>query len=138
MKLRIGFTHQYAGCYRRRARRFSFNQFLIVDDAHCSSTRAAQNVPAGTGGGRERVARGAAALHWFIDVEADECGSLNDWLAWRHSPHRYAARCALVSIDDMADDRRAHSRTGKRLRWENIPCAGSNTPHLLTRGNAVL
>lgn len=46
---------------------FSFNQFLIIDETPLLfHTGPAQDVPAGTGGGRERVARGTAALHCFV------------------------------------------------------------------------
>src|SRR4051812_16248083 len=110
---------------------FTFNQILIVDDDpllfHTGPRRMFPLV-------REAVAHvlgDAAKLRWvgFSHVEADECGSLNEWLA---VAPRAAPVCstigAMVSVNDLAD-RPAHpladgaglSLGSKRMRWLDAP-----------------
>jgi hypothetical protein len=84
---------------------FSFNQYLVVDDEpslfHTGPRKMFPLV-------REAVASVMSVERLrhvaFSHVEADECGSLNDWL--RAAP-RAAPLCgavaALVSIGDLAD-----------------------------------
>lgn len=84
---------------------FSFNQYLVVDDEpmlfHTGPRRMFPLV-------HEAVARVLPPdrLRYiaFSHVEADECGSLNEWLA---AAPRSAPLCgsvaALVSIEDLAD-----------------------------------
>ncbi len=84
---------------------FTMNQFLVVGDEpllfHCGprglfplvSAAASRVIPLDT-------------LRWitFGHVEADECGSMNEWLI--AAPHAQVAHGALgcaVSINDMAD-----------------------------------
>ena len=86
-------------------RGFSFNQFLSADDVpmlfHTGPRRMFPLVREAAAGVLpvERL-RYIGLLH----VEADECGSLIEWLAVapRSSP-RCGKLAALVSIDDMAD-----------------------------------
>ena len=62
---------------------FTFNQFLIVDDAAAAVPhRDAAPVPGRARGGR-RGSSTRPTLRWigFSHVEADECGALTDWLA---------------------------------------------------------
>jgi flavorubredoxin len=114
---------------------FTFNQFLIVDDApllhHTGPRRMFPLV-------REAVAHilgDASKLRYvtFSHVEADECGSLNDWL--RVAPEARAACgpvAAMVSITDLADrapltlTEDSELNLGhKRVRWLDTP----NLPH---------
>ena len=109
---------------------FSFNQFLVVDEEpllfHTGPRKMFPLV-------REAVAsvhpvdrlRYVAMSH----VEADECGSLNEWLA---AAPRAEPLCgttaAMVSIEDLAD-RRPHSLANgetlslgvHRVRWFDTP-----------------
>ena len=84
---------------------FSFNQFLIVDDApllfHTGPRKMFPLV-------REAVASvlPVERLRYIglSHVEADECGSLNDWLAVASQSSPLCGKvAALVSVDDMAD-----------------------------------
>ena len=109
---------------------FSFNQYLLVDDEpllfHTGlrglfpfvSEAVASVMPL------QRLRHVA-----FSHVEADECGSLNQWLA---AAPLAAPLCgtiaALVSINDMADrppralaDRETLSLGRHTLRWFNTP-----------------
>jgi flavorubredoxin len=114
---------------------FTFNQFLIVDEApllhHTGPRRMFPLV-------REAVAHvlgDVAKLRYvsFSHVEADECGSLNDWL--RDAPESRplcGAVAAMVSINDIADrepivltEDRELSLGNKRVRWLDTP----NLPH---------
>jgi flavorubredoxin len=84
---------------------FTFNQYLIMDDEpllfHTGPRKMFPLV-------REAVASvlGAQSLRYiaFSHVEADECGSLNEWLA--AAPQAVplcGSVAALVSINDLAD-----------------------------------
>jgi flavorubredoxin len=84
---------------------FTFNQYLIMDDDpllfHTGPRKMFPLV-------REAVASvlGAQSLRYiaFSHVEADECGSLNEWLA--AAPQAVplcGSVAALVSINDLAD-----------------------------------
>jgi flavorubredoxin len=114
---------------------FTFNQFIVKDEDpllfHTGPRRMFPLV-------RE------AALHLLGDVaklryvafshyEADECGSLNDWLAIAPRAEPVCSVIgAMVSVNDMAD-RPAHpledgaelSLGTKRMRWLDAP----NLPH---------
>ncbi len=84
---------------------FSFNQYLIVDDEpllfHTGPRKMFPLV-------REAVASvlPVERLRYiaFSHVEADECGSLNEWLAIApHSVPLCGRVAAMVSIEDLAD-----------------------------------
>jgi flavorubredoxin len=109
---------------------FSFNQYLVLDDEpllfHTGPRRLYPLVS-------EAVSRvmPVERLRWvsFSHVEADECGSLNDWLA--AAPHALplcGTIAALVSVSDLADRApRALAdgetiTTGRRtFRWFDAP-----------------
>lgn len=109
---------------------FSFNQYLILDD---------QPLLFHTGPRRMfPLVREAAAsvlpiekLRYiaFSHVEADECGSLNEWLAAApQSSPLCGAVAALVSIEDLADrapkalaDGEAVSLGSHSVRWIDTP-----------------
>ena len=110
--------------------KFSFNQYLIADDEpllfHTGPRKMFPLV-------REAVAsvlpvEGLRHIA-FSHVEADECGSLNDWLA---AAPRSMPLCgtiaAMVSIGDLADrapralaDGEALSLGKHRVRWFDTP-----------------
>src|SRR4249920_2350738 len=84
---------------------FSFNQYLITDDEpllfHTGPRKMFPLV-------REAVASvlPVERLRYvaFSHVEADECGSLNEWLAVApHSSPLCGTVAAMVSINDLAD-----------------------------------
>ncbi len=109
---------------------FSFNQYLIVDDEsllfHTGPRKLFPLV-------REAVASvlPVERLRYigFSHVEADECGSLNDWLAVApQSVPLCGSVAAMVSIEDMADRAPRGLADGEllglgthRLRWFDAP-----------------
>lgn len=114
---------------------FTFNQFLVVDDEPLLfHTGMRQLFPLV----REAVAHvlgDAGKLRWvaFSHFEADECGSLNEWLAV--APNAQAACSAIgamVSVNDQAarpprglTDGEEIALGKKRVRWLDAP----NLPH---------
>lgn len=114
--------------------RFSFNQYLIDDEAallfHTGPRRMFPLV-------REAVSRvvPAARLRYvaFSHFEADECGALNEWLAAAPQAEPVCGRiAALVSINDVADRPARALADGEMLalgrhavRWFDTP----HTPH---------
>jgi len=109
---------------------FSFNQYLIIDDEpllfHTGPRGMFPLV-------REAVASvlPPERLRYisFSHVEADECGSLNDWLKVAPDARPLCGRiAALVSINDMADrppralaDGETVSLGERRVRWIDTP-----------------
>lgn len=109
---------------------FSFNQYLIVDDNplifHTGPRKMFSLV-------REAVASvlPVSRLRYiaFSHVEADECGSLNEWLAAApESSPLCGTVAALVSINDLADrparalaDEEVLSLGNHSLRWFDTP-----------------
>lgn len=111
---------------------FSFNQYLIVDDEpllfHTGPRRMFPLV-------REAVASVLPPERLrhiaFSHVEADECGSLNEWLA---AAPRSAPLCgniaALVSISDLADRPPRALADGEALSLGRHTVRWYDTPHL--------
>jgi flavorubredoxin len=111
---------------------FSFNQYLIVDDEplifHTGPRRMFPLV-------REAVASVLPPERLrhiaFSHVEADECGSLNEWLA---VAPRSAPLCgsiaAMVSIDDLADRPPRALADGELLSLGKRAVRWFDTPHL--------
>jgi len=109
---------------------FSFNQYLIKDDApllfHTGPRRMFALV-------REAVASvlQPESLRYIgsSHVEADECGSLNEWLAAAPQAVPLCGQVAgMVSISDIADraprtlaDDEALSLGSHRVRWHDTP-----------------
>jgi flavorubredoxin len=111
---------------------FSFNQYLIVDDEplifHTGPRKmfplvreaAASVLPV------ERLRYIA-----FSHVEADECGSLNEWLAAApQSSPLCGTVAALVSISDLADRSPRALADGERLCLGKHTVRWFDTPHL--------
>ena len=109
---------------------FTFNQFLVLGDEpllfHTGPRRMFPAVHAAVG----RLMR-PETLRWiaFGHYEADECGSMNDWLA--AAPNALVAHGATgcaVSLNDMADrpprilaDGEVIDLGGKRIRYLDTP-----------------
>ncbi len=111
---------------------FSFNQFLIVDDApllfHTGPRKMFPLV-------REAVASvlPVERLRYIglSHVEADECGSLNEWLAVAPQSSPLCGQvAALVSIDDMADRPARALTDGETLTLGKHVVRWFDTPHL--------
>jgi flavorubredoxin len=111
---------------------FSFNQYLVVDDEpmifHTGPRKMFPLV-------REAVANvlPAERLRYisFSHVEADECGSLNEWLAIapKSSP-LCGTVAALVSIEDLADRPPRALRDGEVLSLGKHSVQWFDAPHL--------
>jgi len=111
---------------------FSFNQYLIADDEpllfHTGPRRMFALV-------REAVASvlPVESLRYigFSHVEADECGSLNDWLAAAPQSSPLCGQVAgLVSINDMADRPPRTMSDGEELSLGEHRIRWLDTPHL--------
>jgi flavorubredoxin len=119
---------------------FAFNQFLILADEpllfHTGPRRMFPLV-------REAVSRvlPPERLRWisFGHVEADECGSMNEWLGLApHSQVAHGDTACSVSLNDLADRPPRLLRNGesielgggKRVRYIDTP----HTPHAWESG----
>ena len=111
---------------------FSFNQYLIVDDEplifHTGPRKMFPQV-------REAVAKvmPVAELRYvaFSHVEADECGSLNEWLAVApRSMPLCGTVAAMVSINDLADRPPRALADGERLSLGKHSVQWFDAPHL--------
>ncbi len=111
---------------------FSFNQYLIVDDEsllfHTGLRKMFPLV-------REAVASviPLERLRYigFSHVEADECGSLNEWLAAApESVPLCGAVAAMVSIGDLADREPRALADGELLSLGRHSVRWFDTPHL--------
>lgn len=125
------------GIYRintpvRIAGGFSFNQYLLVDDQpllfHTGPRKLFPLV-------REAVASvlPVERLRYigFSHVEADECGSLNEWLAIAPQAEPLCGRVAtMVSIDDLADRPARALGDGETLALGRHVVQWFDTPHL--------
>jgi glyoxylase-like metal-dependent hydrolase (beta-lactamase superfamily II) len=110
---------------------FTFNQFLVDDDEpllfHTGPRRLFPLVRAAV----SHVLGDPAKLRWvgFSHVEADECGSLNEWL--EVAPHALpvcSQVAAMVSVSDFALRPPRALREGeelslgrKKMRWLDAP-----------------
>ena len=111
---------------------FSFNQYLIVDDApllfHTGMRQMFQLV-------REAVASvmPVEQLRYvsFSHVEADECGSLNQWLAVAPQAVPVCGTvAAMVSVNDLADRAPQVLADGEVLSLGTRQVQWFDTPHL--------
>jgi flavorubredoxin len=111
---------------------FTFNQYLVVDD---------ESLLFHTGPRRLFPAiRGAVAsvlpverLRWIglSHVEADECGSLNQWLAAApHASPLCGQVAAMVSIGDLADREPRALADGETLALGTRRVTWFDTPHV--------
>jgi len=111
---------------------FSFNQYLIVDDEpllfHTGLRKMFPLV-------REAVSSVMPVERLrhiaFSHVEADECGSLNEWLAVAPQSAPLCGRvAALVSISDLADRPPRALADGEALSLGKNTVRWFDTPHL--------
>jgi flavorubredoxin len=111
---------------------FSFNQYLVVDDEpmifHAGLRKMFPLV-------REAVASvlPVERLRYigFSHVEADECGSLNEWLAAApQSSPLCGTVAAVVSVNDLADRPARALRDGEMLSLGKHSVRWFDTPHL--------
>lgn len=111
---------------------FSFNQYLLVDDApllfHTGPRRLFPLV-------REAMAAVMPVEHLrylgFSHVEADECGSLNDWLAAAPEAVPLCGHvAAMVSVTDLADRPPRAMADGEQLSLGRHPVQWFDTPHV--------
>lgn len=111
---------------------FTFNQYLVLDDEpllfHTGPRKLFQQVRSAVAGVLpvERLRYIA-----FSHVEADECGSLNQWLAAApHSVPVCGRVAAMVSIGDMADREPKALADSERLSLGTHSLCWYDTPHL--------
>jgi flavorubredoxin len=111
---------------------FSFNQYLVVDEEplifHTGPRKMFPLV-------REAVASvlPVERLRYiaFSHVEADECGSLNEWLAAApHSSPLCGTVAAMVSISDLADRPPRSLADGETISLGKHLVRWFDTPHL--------
>jgi flavorubredoxin len=111
---------------------FSFNQFLVVDDAPLLfHTGPRQMFPLV----REAVAHvmPVERLRYvgLSHVEADECGSLNEWLAAAPEAVPLCGQvAAMVSVNDLADRPARALADGEALSLGRRSVRWFDTPHL--------
>lgn len=111
---------------------FSFNQYLIVDDeALLFHTGPRKMFPLVHEAVASVLPPERLRYIAFSHVEADECGSLNEWLA---AAPQSAPLCgtvaALVSIDDLADRPPRALADGELLSLGKRAVRWLDTPHL--------
>jgi len=111
---------------------FSFNQYLVADDApllfHTGPRRLFPLVSEAIG----RILP-LDSLHYlaFSHFEADECGSLNAFLAVAPQATPVCSRvAAMVSVDDVADRPARPLADGEILRLGQHEIRWFDTPHL--------
>ena len=109
-----------------------FNQFLVLDDEpllyHTGMRRMFPQVSKAVAGIMD-----PARLRWigFSHFEADECGSLDEWLAVApHASPLCGAVAALVSIRDLADRPPRALADGETLSLGKHSMRWFDTPHL--------
>ena len=111
---------------------FSFNQYLVVDDEpllfHTGPRKLFPFV-------REAVSHvlPPESLRWiaFSHFEADECGSLNEWLAIAPESQPLCSEiAALVSVNDVAERSARALTDGETLTIGRRTMQWFDTPHL--------
>jgi flavorubredoxin len=110
---------------------FTFNQFLVVDEAPLLFHTGPRGLFPVVREAVAHVLGDASRLRYvsFSHVEADECGSLNQWLALAPEARPVCGTvAALVSVSDLADraplalaDGQELSLGQKRMRWLDAP-----------------
>lgn len=111
---------------------FSFNQYLIVDDEpllfHTGPRRMFPLVREAVG----TVVPVSSLRHIaFSHVEADECGSLNEWLAAAPAAHPLCGSvAAMVSVEDLADRSPRAMQDGESLSLGRHRVTWYDAPHL--------
>lgn len=111
---------------------FSFNQYLIADDEPLIFHTGPRKMFPLVSEAVASVLPPQRLRHIaFSHVEADECGSLNEWLATApHSAPLCGTVAALVSIDDLADRPPRALADGELLSLGKHSVRWFDTPHL--------
>lgn len=111
---------------------FSFNQYLVVDEApllfHTGPRRMFELVSEAV---RAVIDPTTVRYISFSHVEADECGSLNDWL--RLAPNAEplcSTTAAIVQVGDLADRPPRALADGETLSTGTRVVRWIDTPHL--------
>jgi flavorubredoxin len=111
---------------------FTFNQFLLVDEEPLLFHTGPRRLFALT---REAVQHvlSPEKIRWiaFSHVEADECGSLNEWLAAAPGANPLCGRiAAMVSIGDLADREPRALADGEKVVLGRHTLTWLDAPHL--------
>lgn len=111
---------------------FSFNQYLLVDEApllfHTGPRRMFPLIHEAVG---SVIDPSAIRYISFSHVEADECGSLNEWLAAAPNAEPLCGEiAAMVSITDLADRAPRALADGESLVLGKHTVRWIDTPHL--------
>jgi flavorubredoxin len=111
---------------------FSFNQYLIMDDEPLLfHTGLRKMFPLVREAVESVMPVGRLRYIGFSHVEADECGSLNEWLAVApQSTPLCGAVAAMVSIEDLADRSPRAIADGETLSLGTHSLQWFDTPHL--------
>lgn len=111
---------------------FSFNQYLIVDDEPLIFHTGPRKMFPLVHEAVASVLPPSRLRHIaFSHVEADECGSLNEWLAAApHATPLCGTVAAMVSIDDLADRPPRAIADGELLPLGKHAVRWFDTPHL--------
>jgi flavorubredoxin len=111
---------------------FSFNQYLIRDDEPMLfHTGLRKMFPLVSEAAASVMPLDSLRYLAFSHVEADECGSLNEWLALApHSVPLCSGVAAMVSIGDLADRPPRALADGERLSLGRHAVRWFDTPHL--------
>lgn len=128
---------------------FSFNQYLIVDDAPLLfHTGLRKLFPLVREAVESLVPVGKLRYIGFSHYEADECGSLNDWLSAAPQAVPVCSRvAAMVSVNDAADREALALADGEtlelgrhRVKWLDAPHLphGWETGYLMETSTATL
>ncbi|HKT52974.1 MAG TPA: MBL fold metallo-hydrolase [Caulobacteraceae bacterium] len=113
---------------------FTFNQFLILADEPMMFHLGHRNLFSSVAEAVARVLPLSRLRHLsFGHVEADECGSINQWLAAAPNAQvLHSQTGCMVSLNDLADrppraavDGEVIDLGGKRMRWIDTP----HVPH---------
>ena len=111
---------------------FSFNQYLVVDDEPLLFHTGLRKMFPLVKEAVESLIQVSSLRHIaFSHVEADECGSLNEWLA---AAPQAAPLCgsvaAMVSVEDLADRPPRALQDGETLTLGRHTVQWFDTPHL--------
>ncbi|CDY73810.1 Anaerobic nitric oxide reductase flavorubredoxin [Caballeronia glathei] len=111
---------------------FSFNQYLIVDDEPLLFHTGPRKMFSLVREALTSVIDPGRLRHLaFSHVEADECGSLNEWLATApHASPLCGTVAALVSISDLADRPPVALADGQGVCLGSHTVRWIDTPHL--------
>ena len=111
---------------------FSFNQFLIVDKHPLLFHTGPRQLFTFILEAVERVIPSNTLRYIsFSHVEADECGSLNEWLKLAPNAEPLCGQvAAMVSVNDMADRPARAMNDGEELSLGTHKVKWIDTPHL--------